>query len=80
MFVIAYNMGEWREIGTILKLSRAGNAVWAATFALTVLADLTVAVEVGIALAALLCIHRVPRTTTVSTATPGISGTDTLPT
>ena len=79
MFVIAYNMGEWREIGTILKVSRAGNAVRAATFALTVRADLTVAVEVRIALAALLCIHRVPRTTTVSTATPGISGTDTLP-
>ena len=55
----------------ILKLSRAANAV---------LADLTVAVEVGIVLAALLCIHRVPRTITVSTATPGISGTDTLPT
>ena len=80
MFVVANSMGEWREIGTILKLSRAGNAVWAATFALTVLADLTVAVEVGIALAALVCIHREPRTITVSTAASGISGTDTLPT
>ena len=80
MFVVANSMGEWSEIGTILKLSRAGEAVWAATFALTVLADLTVAVEVGIALAALVCIHRVLRTTTVSTDTPGISGTDTLPT
>jgi len=69
LFVVAYNMGEWREIGTILRLSRADKAVWIATFALTVLADLTVAVEVGIALAALLYIHRVSQTTTVSTVT-----------
>ena len=70
LFVVAYNMGEWREIGTILKLSLADIAVWAATFALTVLADLTVAVEVGIALAALLYIHRISQTTTVATVTP----------
>jgi SulP family sulfate permease len=62
-------MGEWKEIGTILRLSKADKAVWAATFALTVLADLTVAVEVGISLAALLYIYRVSQTTTVSTVT-----------
>jgi SulP family sulfate permease len=70
LFVVAYNMGEWREIGTILKLSRADIAVWAATFALTVLADLTVAVEVGMALAALLYIYRISQTTTVVRVTP----------
>jgi SulP family sulfate permease len=70
LFVVAYNMGEWREIGTILKLSRADKVVWGATFALTVLADLTVAVEVGMALAALLYIYRVSQTTTVATVTP----------
>ncbi len=70
LFVVAYNMGEWKEIGTILKLSRADIAVWIATFALTVFADLTVAVEVGIGLAALLYIYRVSQTTTVSTVTP----------
>ena len=69
LFVVAYNMGEWKEIGTILKLSRADKAVWAVTFFLTVFADLTVAVEVGIGLAALLYIHRVAETTTVSTVT-----------
>nr|MDQ2687071.1 SulP family inorganic anion transporter [Armatimonadota bacterium] len=69
LFVVAYNMGEWREIGTILRLSKADIAVWFATFSLTVLADLTVAVEVGIVLAALLYIHRVSQTTTVSTVT-----------
>ncbi len=69
LFVVAYNMGEWREIGVILRLSMADIAVWAATFALTVFADLTVAVEVGIALAALLYIHRIAQTTTVAPVT-----------
>ncbi len=69
LFVVAYNMGEWKEIGTILRLSKADIAVWSVTFALTVLADLTVAVEVGIVLAALLYIYRVSQTTTVSTVT-----------
>jgi sulfate permease, SulP family len=70
LFVVAYNMGEWREIGVILKLGRADIAVWAATFALTVLADLTIAVEVGMALASLLYIYRVSQTTTVATVDP----------
>jgi SulP family sulfate permease len=69
LFVVAYNMGEWREIGTIVRLSNAEIAVWAATFALTVLADLTVAVEVGITLAALLYIYRISQTTTVTSVT-----------
>ncbi len=69
LFVVAYNMGEWKEIGTILRLSAADIAVWLVTFVLTVLADLTVAVEVGIVLAALLYIHRIAQTTTVSAVT-----------
>jgi SulP family sulfate permease len=69
LFVVAYNMGEWREIGMILRLSPADIAVWAATFFLTVFADLTVAVEVGIALAALLYIFRIAQTTTVEPVT-----------
>jgi SulP family sulfate permease len=71
LFVVAYNMGEWREIKTIVRLSNADKAVWLATFALTVFADLTIAVEVGIALAALLYIYRIAQTTSVDLATPG---------
>ena len=70
LFVVAYNMSEWREIGTILRLDWAPRCVWAITFALTLMADLTVAVEVGMALAALLYIQRVSETTTVSVVTP----------
>jgi sulfate permease, SulP family len=70
LFVVARNMGEWGEIPELLKHSYTDVAVWLATFALTVLADLTVAVEVGMVLAALLFIRRVSRTTTVSRVTP----------
>jgi SulP family sulfate permease len=69
LFVVAYNMGEWREIGGILSLSMADIAVWLVTFGLTVFADLTVAVGVGLALAALLYIYRIAETTTVSPVT-----------
>jgi len=69
LLVVAYNMGEWREIPKLLKMSWATVAVWLATFALTVFADLTVAVQVGMVLAALLFIRKVAKTTTVSTVT-----------
>ena len=69
LFVVAYNMGEWREIGGIWRLDWTDKSVWVITFALTVMADLTIAVETGIALAALLYIHRVTETTSVSTVT-----------
>lgn len=67
LFVVAYNMGEWHEIGGILRLDLAAISVWLITFALTVFADLTVAV--GLGLAALLYIRRVADTTTVSPVT-----------
>jgi sulfate permease, SulP family len=69
LFVVAYNMGEWREIPDILRLDATEILVWVITFGLTVLADLTVAVEVGMALAALLYIYRVSQTTVVSLVT-----------
>ncbi len=69
LFVVAWNMGEWREIGGILQLGFTAIAVWIVTFALTVFADLTVAVSVGMALAALVYIYRIAETTTVSTVT-----------
>ena len=69
LFVVAYNMGEWREIATILRLSKTDIAVWFTTFSLTVFADLTVAVGVGMSLAALLYIYRVAATTTVAPVT-----------
>jgi SulP family sulfate permease len=69
LFVVAYNMGEWREIPVILRLERKDISVWLITFVLTVVADLTVAVEVGMMLAALLYIYQVSRTTVVAPLT-----------
>jgi len=69
LMVVSYNMGEWREIGQLLKLTKTDISVWLVTFALTVFADLTVAVEAGMILAALLFISRVAATTTVSQVT-----------
>ena len=69
LFVVAYNMGEWNEIGSILQLDFTAISVWVVTFALTVFADLTVAVGVGITLAALLYIYRIADTTTVTPVT-----------
>jgi sulfate permease, SulP family len=69
LMVVSYNMGEWREIPQLLKLTKTDISVWLVTFALTVFADLTVAVEAGMILAALLFIARVANTTTVSQVT-----------
>jgi len=69
LFIVAYNMGEWHEIGSILALDFTAISVWLVTFALTVFADLTVAVGVGLALASLLYIYRVADTTTVMPVT-----------
>jgi len=65
LFVVAWNMGEWREIPPLLRQTKTDVSVWLVTFALTVFADLTIAVEVGMVMAALLFIRRVSDTTTV---------------
>ena len=67
--VVAYNMGDWGEISELLRLTKTDVMVWVVTFALTVFADLTQAVGVGMVCAALLFIKRVADTTTVTAVT-----------
>jgi SulP family sulfate permease len=69
LMMVAYNMGDWEEIPEILKLSAADIAVWLVTLTLTVVTDLTFAVEFGMILAALTFIRKVSRTTTVTRVT-----------
>ncbi len=69
LLVVAYNMGDWGEIPELLRLTRTDILVWLVTFALTVFADLTQAVGVGMVCAALLFIKRVADTTIVSAVT-----------
>jgi SulP family sulfate permease len=69
LFVVAYNMGEWREIPELLKLPKLEVGTWLLTFLLTVFTDLTVAVEAGMIMGALVFISKVTSTTTISRVT-----------
>jgi len=69
LLMVSWNMGEWHEIPKLLRLTKTDVAVWAVTFGLTVFADLTVAVEVGMVLAALTFIRRVATTTDIARVT-----------
>ena len=66
LMVVAYNMGEWRHFTRLAKWPKSDSAVFLATFALTVLIDLTVAVQVGMVLAAVLFIKRISETTQIT--------------
>jgi sulfate permease, SulP family len=63
---VALNMGEWHNFSRLLKWPRSDTAVFLATFSLTVIIDLTVAVETGMVLAAMLFIKRVSDTTQIT--------------
>lgn len=69
LFVVSYNMGQWAETLRLLRVTKSAVAVWLVTFGLTVMADLTTAVEVGMVLAALTFIRNVADSTSVSPVT-----------
>jgi len=58
LIVVAYNMSEWRSFVSIVKTSPFDSIVLVSTFLLTVLVDLTVAIQVGIVLSSLLFMKR----------------------
>lgn len=58
LIVVAYNMSEWRSFISVLKNSWFDKLVLLSTFFLTVLADLTIAIEVGVVLSAILFMKR----------------------
>jgi sulfate permease, SulP family len=63
---VAYNMGEWHQFTRLPRWPKSDVAVFLAAFGLTVLIDLTVAVEVGMVLAAILFIKRISETTQIT--------------
>ena len=65
LVMVAYNMGEWRTFKYLLGGDWADVAVLLITFFLTVIVDLTVAIEVGLLLAIVLFVRRVMQTTTI---------------
>ena len=66
LVVVSYNMSEWRSFKAILKNPKSDIVVLLVTFFLTVIFDLTVAIEVGVLIACLLCMKRMAETTNVS--------------
>lgn len=66
LVVVSYNMSEWRSCVGILKGSKSDAAVLISTFLLTVVFDLTIAIEVGLILAIFLFLKRITETTNVS--------------
>lgn len=72
---VALNMGEWHNFKRLAKWPRSDAVVFLTAFSLTVIIDLTVAVEIGMVLAAILFIKRVSETTQI-TAVDEISETE----
>jgi SulP family sulfate permease len=66
LIVAACRMVSWKQFGRLRRWPRSDSSVFLATFALTVLADLTVAVEVGVVLAALLMVKRISETSQIT--------------
>jgi sulfate permease, SulP family len=66
LMVVAFNMGEWGEFAMLRKYPKSDSAVFLTTFSLTVVFDLTVAVEIGMVLASILFIRRISEATRVS--------------
>lgn len=71
LVIVSYHMSEWRTFAFLLKAPRSDVAVLLATFLLTVLVDLTVAVEVGMVLAAFLFMRRMAEMTSVAPVLAG---------
>lgn len=69
LIVVSYNMSEWRSFAKILKSPRSDIAVMIVTFLLTVVVDLTVAIEIGVVLSALLFMRRMAEVSQVNAVT-----------
>jgi sulfate permease, SulP family len=69
LVVVAYHMSEWRSFVSLLRGPKSDVAVLITTFLLTVLVDLTVAIEIGMVLAAFLFMHRMSEVTEVNVIT-----------
>jgi len=69
LIVVAYNMSEWRSFAEIFKYPKSDVAVLLTTFGLTIIFDLTVAIQIGMILAVLLFIRRMAMVTNVGIIT-----------
>jgi len=66
LVVVSYNMSEWRTFKALMKNPKSDVAVLLTTFGLTVIFDLTIAIEVGLLLAVLLFVRRISESSSIS--------------
>lgn len=76
LVVVAYNMSEWKNFIAVAKGPRSDMAVLLTTFLLTVLVDLTVAIEIGMVLAVFLFMHKMIQFSEVSVLTRNLEDAD----
>jgi SulP family sulfate permease len=69
LVIVAYNMSEWRSFKSLLKSPRSDVVVLLTTFFLTVIFDLTIAIQVGMILAVILFMRRMAMVTNVEVIT-----------
>lgn len=82
LVVVSYNMSGWRTFRQLLRNPKSDVAVLLITFVLTVVFDLTIAIEFGLMIACLLFMKRVGESSRISVLTDEIdlhSGTDITP-
>lgn len=66
LVIVSYNMSEWRTFKNLLNGQKSDVAVLVATFLLTVIFDLTIAIEIGLLLALVLFLRRISESTQIS--------------
>ena len=76
LIIVSYNMSEWRNFKDLFKNSKSDVAVLLTTFVLTVVFDLTIAIEIGLLLALVLFIKRISESSTVSVFKGDISAAE----
>lgn len=76
LIIVSYNMSEWRSFIALLRNSRADVIVLVTTFLLTVIFDLTIAIEVGLLLAVFLFLKRIMDVTQISVLKNELQPTD----
>jgi sulfate permease, SulP family len=77
LIVVAYNMSEWQHFLSVLKGPGSDMAILLTTFLLTVLVDLTVAIEIGMVLASFLFMRNMIKFSDVSIITKDFEGKET---
>ena len=75
LIIVSYNMSGWREIVTLSKAPKSDVIVMLVTFILTVIFDLTIAIEIGLLLAVILFLKRTNETTIIRSFTDEIDPT-----